>query len=84
MPALTVATYNAHSWFGTDGRKDPQRTLTVLEDLEADMIALQEVVLAASGHSGFALTDLKRATGMAAIPGLTLRRAWGSGPVRQA
>jgi endonuclease/exonuclease/phosphatase family metal-dependent hydrolase len=75
MPALTVATYNAHSWFGTDGRKNPQRILAVLEDLEADMIAPQEVVLPAGGRTCFTLADLKRTTGMAAVPGLTLRRA---------
>ena len=75
MSVLTVATYNAHSWVGMDGRKDPQRTMRVLEDLEADMIALQEVLLPAGGFGGFTLTDLTRATGMEAIPGPTLRRA---------
>jgi endonuclease/exonuclease/phosphatase family metal-dependent hydrolase len=75
MSAITVATYNAHSWYGTDGRRDPRRTVRVLNELRADLIALQEIVLPAGGHSGFTLTDLTRATGMTAIPGPTFRRA---------
>ena len=40
---LTVATYNVHRCVGLDGRKDPERTLSVLRDLDADVLALQEL-----------------------------------------
>lgn len=41
--ALTVATYNVHRCVGRDGRHDPERTLAVLQMLDADIIALQEL-----------------------------------------
>jgi endonuclease/exonuclease/phosphatase family metal-dependent hydrolase len=41
--ALNLATYNIHACIGMDGRFDPQRTATVLRELDADIIALQEV-----------------------------------------
>jgi endonuclease/exonuclease/phosphatase family metal-dependent hydrolase len=40
---LTVATYNVHGCVGADGRDDPERTLSVLRTLDADVIALQEL-----------------------------------------
>ena len=40
---LTVASYNIHSGVGSDGRFDLDRTAAVLEELDADVIALQEV-----------------------------------------
>jgi endonuclease/exonuclease/phosphatase family metal-dependent hydrolase len=40
---LAVATYNVHGCVGADGRQDRQRTLRVLQLLEADVIALQEL-----------------------------------------
>ena len=40
---LTVATYNIHACVGTDGRFDPARTLGVLQELDVDVVALQEV-----------------------------------------
>jgi endonuclease/exonuclease/phosphatase family metal-dependent hydrolase len=39
---LTFASYNIHKAVGTDGRRDPDRVLTVLRELDADVIALQE------------------------------------------
>ncbi len=39
---LTFASYNIHKAVGTDGRRDPDRILTVLRELDADVIALQE------------------------------------------
>lgn len=42
MP-LVVATYNVHRCIGRDGRSDPGRTLAVLRELDADVIALQEL-----------------------------------------
>lgn len=40
---LAVATYNVHGCVGRDGRFAPPRILSVLRDLEADVIALQEL-----------------------------------------
>ncbi len=39
---ISVASYNIHKCLGTDGRFDPNRTLAVLLELDADIIALQE------------------------------------------
>jgi len=39
---LTFASYNIHKGVGLDGRRDPERILTVLRELHADVIALQE------------------------------------------
>ena len=43
---LGVATYNVHRWAGVRGGRAyaPERALTVLDELEADVIALQEVL----------------------------------------
>lgn len=45
MPAgtLGLATYNIHCCVGADGRYDPERVAAVLRELDADIIALQEV-----------------------------------------
>ncbi|HSP81764.1 MAG TPA: endonuclease/exonuclease/phosphatase family protein [Myxococcaceae bacterium] len=40
---LTLVSYNIHSGIGTDGRFDLQRVGAVLRELDADIIALQEV-----------------------------------------
>jgi len=39
----TLATYNVHRCIGRDARRDPARTLEVLRELDADVIALQEL-----------------------------------------
>lgn len=57
--ALGIATYNVHRCVGRDRRHDPGRTLAVLGELDAHVIALQEIewrpeealhVLAEFGH----------------------------------
>lgn len=40
---ITVASYNIHKAVGLDRRRDPERILTVLKEIDADVIALQEV-----------------------------------------
>ena len=40
---LTVASYNIHKAVGLDRRRDPERILSVLREIDADIIALQEV-----------------------------------------
>ncbi len=41
--ALTLATYNIHSCVGGDGVFDPDRIVKVLRQMDADVVALQEV-----------------------------------------
>jgi endonuclease/exonuclease/phosphatase family metal-dependent hydrolase len=39
---LTFASYNIHKAVGLDRRRDPERILSVLHELDADVVALQE------------------------------------------
>ena len=39
---LTFASYNIHKAIGTDRRRDPERILSVLREMDADVVALQE------------------------------------------
>ena len=39
---IRVATYNVHACIGADGRHDPDRVATVIGELNADIVALQE------------------------------------------
>ena len=39
---LRFASYNIHKAVGTDGRRDPERIMAVLREMQADIIALQE------------------------------------------
>src|SRR2546421_4671769 len=41
---LRIATYNIHRCRGLDGRTRPERTAAVIRSLNADVVALQEVV----------------------------------------
>jgi endonuclease/exonuclease/phosphatase family metal-dependent hydrolase len=45
---VRVATYNVHACIGTDGRHDPDRIATVVGELDADVVALQEFTYEAS------------------------------------
>ena len=47
-PNLRVATYNVHACVGTDGRYDPDRVASVVAELDADIVALQEFTYPAS------------------------------------
>jgi endonuclease/exonuclease/phosphatase family metal-dependent hydrolase len=46
--SLRVATYNVHGCVGRDGRRDPDRVATVIAELDADIVALQEFTYPAS------------------------------------
>lgn len=39
---LTFASYNIHKAVGLDGRRDPERIIAVLREIDADIVALQE------------------------------------------
>lgn len=41
-PTITVASYNVRKAVGTDRRRNPARVLRVLEEIDADVVALQE------------------------------------------
>lgn len=70
---LTLATYNIHACIGADGRFEPERIVQVLRELNADVVALQEV----EHHDvdGCDLLDyLAAKTGLTAVAGPTLLR----------
>ena len=41
-PTITLASYNMHKAVGLDGKRDPHRVLKVLQEIDADIVALQE------------------------------------------
>ena len=53
-PTLRVATYNIHRCRGLDGRTRPDRIAAVLRAIDADVIALQEVIGAGPHSRGHA------------------------------
>jgi endonuclease/exonuclease/phosphatase family metal-dependent hydrolase len=67
---LRLASYNIHIGVGMDGRFQPERVAEVVRELDADVLALQEVQL---GEGRFdMLAHLESATGCHAIAGATL------------
>lgn len=79
---LTVATYNVHSSVGRDRFCDPDRILAVMEEIGADIIALQEVGHRhIDGPKADQFAYFRDRTGMHAAAGLNLtygRRAFGN------
>jgi len=49
MTRLRVASYNIHCGIGRDRRFDEERIFEVLQEIDADVVALQEVEARASG-----------------------------------
>ncbi|WP_045222690.1 endonuclease/exonuclease/phosphatase family protein [Desulfonatronum thioautotrophicum] len=75
MPAqLTVATYNVHQWVGMDKFYDPGRGLSVLQEMHADIIGLQEVNFPKRIRHRITESQLARELGMELILGKTLVR----------
>jgi len=68
---LKVATYNVHRCVGRDGRKDVARVLAVLHELDADVIALQELEWQPAAALDL-LADFARELGYTGIAGPTL------------
>jgi endonuclease/exonuclease/phosphatase family metal-dependent hydrolase len=56
----TIASYNVHKCVGTDGKFDPVRTAAVIAELDADIVALQEIDERLGERVG--LLDLKALT----------------------
>src|SRR6186997_2191358 len=69
---LRLASYNVHRAIGRDRRCEPERILDVIREIDADVVALQEVEAHDSG--GDMLAWLAGQTGMHAIAGTTLVR----------
>ena len=53
MHRFRIATYNIHKCRGVDGRVHPERVARVLEEVNADIVSLQEVV----SHEGADIVD---------------------------
>jgi len=73
---LKVATYNVHRCVGRDGRKDVARVLDVLRELDADVVALQELEWRPAAALDL-LADFARELGYAGIAGPTLLEGTG-------
>jgi endonuclease/exonuclease/phosphatase family metal-dependent hydrolase len=67
---VTIATYNIHGAVGSDGCFAPERLAAVLLEMNADIIALQEVPLG-GGQMPDVLKMLQQATGFVAAEGHT-------------
>lgn len=72
MAEIKIASYNVHRAIGVDGRFEPERVLGVLREMEADIVALQEVEAHDSGDD--MLRWLAQQTGFHAVAGTTLVR----------
>jgi len=70
---MRLATYNIHACIGADGRYDPDRVVRVLQELNADVVALQEVEQHPVGDMDL-LQFLAAKTGYQAVAGPTLLR----------
>lgn len=71
--SLTLATYNIHSCIGRDGIFDPDRIIDVIRQLDADIIALQEVESPYNSLENL-IDTFSEKTGMQIIPGHTIVR----------
>lgn len=92
---LKIATYNIHggliAWTAKSERQMAARIASVIEEIDADVVALQEVPLGGS-ETPDVLSHLREATGMFAVEGPTLdspKRRYGNAvlsrlPVRAA
>lgn len=66
---LIVGSYNVHKGVGADMRRDPRRTIEVIRELGAQLVALQEVDRRFGDRRGVIdLARLKDATGLEPVP----------------
>lgn len=71
---MRVATFNVHDCIGRQGGFDPGRTAKVLAELDADLIALQEVTVDPAGEL---IRRFEAATGLRGIDGSLFERGVG-------
>jgi endonuclease/exonuclease/phosphatase family metal-dependent hydrolase len=57
-PTITVASYNMRKAIGLDRRRDPKRVLHVLQEIDADVVALQEADKRMGGRGAAVPHDL--------------------------
>jgi endonuclease/exonuclease/phosphatase family metal-dependent hydrolase len=78
MRTLTVASYNVHRCIGRDGQHEPGRVAKVIEELAADVVALQEVDFGYHVRQGIdQLRYFADATGLQSVWGPVLYAARG-------
>ncbi|MEQ1944940.1 endonuclease/exonuclease/phosphatase family protein [Mesorhizobium sp. VNQ89] len=66
---MVIASYNVHKCIGTDGRFDPGRIASVITELGADVVAIQEADKRFGRRSGLLdLKALERDAGLTLIP----------------
>ncbi|KPC54723.1 endonuclease/exonuclease/phosphatase family protein [Amantichitinum ursilacus] len=68
---LTIATYNIHGAVGSDRRRSAQRVAAVLRQIDADVVALQEVPMG-DEHIPDILSAITDLTGYQAVAGPTI------------
>ena len=68
---MKLATWNLHRCIGVDGKKSPERCAAVLQEIDADVIALQELE-SRPGHELDVLAYLAGNAGARAIAGTTM------------
>ncbi|HEU4987830.1 MAG TPA: endonuclease/exonuclease/phosphatase family protein [Rhizobiaceae bacterium] len=72
------ASYNVHKCVGMDGQFDPDRILAVIEELGADVVALQEADMRFGDRAGLLdLQALRRRSGLVPVPLTGTRKAHG-------
>ncbi|WP_245586703.1 endonuclease/exonuclease/phosphatase family protein [Pleomorphomonas oryzae] len=66
---VRVASYNIHKAIGNDGTYDPARTISVIAEIDADIIALQEADRRLGDRKGrLNLATLEKETGLTLVP----------------
>ncbi len=66
---IRIASYNIHKCVGTDRRRDPQRIIEVLAEIDADVVALQEADLRFGERDGLLdLDQLHKRLGLVPVP----------------
>ena len=77
-PGTRIASYNVHKCVGSDRRFDPDRILRVIQEIDADIIALQEADSRFGERTGLLdLTRLEREAGLVAVPVSGVAKAHG-------
>ncbi|MEQ9320863.1 MAG: endonuclease/exonuclease/phosphatase family protein, partial [Polyangiaceae bacterium] len=69
---VRLATYNIHGWRGADGRRSVDRIADVIAELDADVVALQEVDAPGHAEREGPLQKLAERVGMESVAGPTI------------